>query len=76
MNPEFVSAITQPVKIYTAGIDELVSTDAANLFCENLTQCSTQHYPESRHCITREYYDVYDGIVKDAIAHFETVLSR
>ena len=76
MNPEYVAAITQPVKIYTAGIDELVSTNAANQFCKNLAQCSTQHYPESRHCITREYYDVYDEIVKDAIAHFEAVLSN
>lgn len=71
LDPVFVKTIRQPVKIYTAGIDELVLTDKAEQFCASLENCQTKHYAESRHCITREDYDLYDGIIADAVAHFD-----
>ena len=71
LTPEFVSNITQPVKIYTAGIDALVSTEKAQQFCDSLESCETKHFPEARHCITREDYELYDTIVQDAIEHFQ-----
>jgi len=73
LNPEHVRGITQPVKIYTAGIDELVRTDKAEQFCDSLANCESQNYAESRHCITREDYKLYDGIIADAIGHFDAV---
>lgn len=72
LNPDFVSNISSPVKIYTAGIDLLVSTDKAEQFCSSLKNCETQHYAQARHCITREDYALYDGIIDDAIRHFDT----
>jgi len=74
LDPDFNSAIRQPVKVYTAGIDTLVRTDKAEQFCNSLESCETQHFPESRHCITREDYDLYDEIIRDAISHFDTTL--
>ncbi|GAA6138248.1 hypothetical protein NBRC116583_19950 [Arenicella sp. 4NH20-0111] len=71
LSSEFIAQIKQPVKIYTAGIDSLVSTDAAEKFCDSLAQCEAVHYPSSRHCITRENYELYDGIINDAISHFD-----
>ncbi len=74
MNADYVKPITQPVKIYTAGIDELVRTDKANQFCGLLADCQTKHFAQSRHCITRENYALYDDIVHDAIQHFDAQL--
>ena len=74
LTPEFVKNITQPVKIYTAGIDALVRTDKAEQFCGSLAQCELKHFPKARHCITREDYNLYDGIIADAIDHFEQAL--
>lgn len=75
LTPEFVKKITQPVKMYTAGIDMLVKTDAAEAFCASIGDCETQHYPNARHCITREDYVLYDGIIADAINHFNQYLN-
>lgn len=74
LNPDFVKDITAPVKIYTAGIDALVRTDKAEQFCRSLSACKTQHYPNARHCITREDYALYDDIIRDAIDHFDANL--
>jgi len=76
LNPEFVADITEPVKIYTAGIDTLVITDAAEQFCESLSNCSNQYFPKARHCITREDYDLYDGILADTIEYFDSQLQN
>lgn len=76
LTPEFVRGITQPVKIYTAGIDTLVSTEKTQQFCSSLANCETQHFPEARHCITRENYELYDSIIVDAIEHFERDLNQ
>lgn len=72
---DFIAPITAPVKIYTAGIDTIVRTEAAERFCNSLADCETQNYPQARHCITREDYSLYDGIVADAIEHFDTHLN-
>ena len=74
--PQFVSNITQPVKIYTAGIDALVNTEKAQQFCDSLDSCEVEHFSDARHCITRENYELYDTIVQDAIEHFEHNLIR
>ncbi len=74
MDANHIKSITQPVKIYTAGVDELVRTDKAEQFCQSLNNCQSKHFAEARHCITREDYDRYDGIIADAIAHFDSVL--
>ena len=75
LSPSFVESINSPVKIYTAGIDLLVSTEKAEQFCSSLENCETQHYEQARHCITREDYALYDGIIDDAIAHFDAQLN-
>ncbi len=71
LNPDFVSNIVTPVKVYTAGIDLLVRTDKAEQFCASLSHCETQHYAQARHCIMRENYTLYESIIDDAIRHFD-----
>lgn len=66
-----MSNISQPVKIFTAGVDALVNTAVAQEFCGNLAQCELTHFEKARHCITREDFDLYDGVIVDAIAHFD-----
>lgn len=63
--------ITAPVKVFTAGIDELVDTKAAQEFCNALANCVEVHKPAARHCITREDMTVYDSIIQESIRHFE-----
>lgn len=68
---EHIAAITQPVMMATAGVDKLVDTDAAQRFCDSLARCEVSHFAESRHCITRENFDLYDRVIVDAISHFD-----
>lgn len=63
--------LNNPVKLFTAGIDELVDTPAAQQFCQSLSDCELVHKPQSRHCITREDMAVYDEMIQDSIRHFE-----
>ena len=72
---EHMANIKQPVKMFTAGIDALVNTAAAQQFCDFLAHCEVTHFEESRHCITRENFALYDGIIAQAIAHFDQQLS-
>ncbi len=71
LNPKYTESIGQPVKIFTAGIDHLVSTEAALQFCSNLANCSVTHSDTARHCITREDFELYDALVDEAIVHFD-----
>jgi len=71
MDKKHQSAITEPVKLITAGIDHLVSTDAATAFCNSLSQCDVVHYADSKHCIASENAVVYDEIIDVALAHFD-----
>ena len=68
---EHIAAITQPVLMVTAGVDRSVDTDAARRFCDSLARCEVSHFAESRHCITREDFDLYDRVIVDAISHFD-----
>lgn len=68
---EHIAAIVQPVKIFTAGVDTFVDTNAAQRFCNSLAQCEVSHFAESGHCITRENFDLYDRIIVDAISYFD-----
>ncbi|RBP51009.1 alpha/beta fold hydrolase [Arenicella xantha] len=76
MSDGFMHALTQPVKIFTAGDDRLVDTDAAQQFCSSLTQCEVQHYPDARHCINREDPERMHAIVDAAVTHFESANKR
>jgi hypothetical protein len=57
--------------MFTAGVDLLVDTPAAQQFCDSLAQCELTHLPESRHCVTRENFELYDRVIADAIDHFD-----
>jgi alpha-beta hydrolase superfamily lysophospholipase len=68
---ETKARIDKPIIMFTAGIDELVDTQAAQSFCRDLTSCEVVHFADSRHCITRENFSLYDQIIIDAISHFD-----
>ena len=70
-SPEHLAAITQPVKMFTAGIDYLVDTAAAQQFCDSLAQCDVDHLAKSRHCVNRENFELYDSVILNAISHFD-----
>jgi lysophospholipase len=71
---EHMAAIVQPVQMFTAGVDLLVDTAEAQRFCESLAHCKLTHLGESRHCITRENFELYDRVIADAIGHFDRQL--
>jgi lysophospholipase len=73
-DPAHISAIPQPVKMFTAGIDSFVDTDEAQRFCGVLGQCELTHFAESRHCITRESYALYDRVIDDVLNYFDQQL--
>jgi len=73
-DPEHIAAIGQPVKMFTAGVDTLVDTREAQRFCDALAQCEETHFAKSRHCITRENFDLYDRVIEDAIIYFDQQL--
>ena len=74
LNPDYVANITAPVKIFTAGIDKLVNTEASNQFCSSLNQCDAVHYKDSRHCMTQEDFSRYDSVIAASIEHFRNQL--
>lgn len=74
LSPQHKAAISQPVKMFTAGVDALVNTDVAQQFCDSLVHCEYTHFAEARHCITRENFELYDGVVDAAIEHFDRQL--
>lgn len=71
LKSENIAHITQAVMMVTAGIDALVDTNVAQGFCRSLKQCDLIHIEQARHCITRENFDLYDGLIAQAIQHFE-----
>jgi len=70
LDPNHISKIKAPVKIFTAGIDTLVNTEATHEFCSALENCQLSHYESARHCITRENFTLYNGIITQSINHF------
>ncbi|NNC99143.1 MAG: alpha/beta hydrolase [Gammaproteobacteria bacterium] len=71
LSPQHMAAIHQPVKMFTAGVDELVDTQTAEAFCNSLAQCEVRHFANSRHCITRENFALYDTVIEAAIELFD-----
>lgn len=71
LDPEFMKALTQPVKVFTAGDDRLVRTDIATEFCASLADCSVTHFEEAMHCINRESQDRMNEIIRQSLIHFE-----
>lgn len=74
--PNFMKALTQPVKVFTAGDDQLVRTDIATEFCASLADCSVTHFEEAMHCINRESQDRMNEIIRQSVLHFETSIAR
>lgn len=74
LSEEHLDAIDRPVMMVTAGIDTLVDTGVAQQFCDSLAQCEAQHLAQSRHCITRENFALYDRVIEDAVSHFDQQL--
>jgi lysophospholipase len=74
LSPGFMNALTQPVKIFTAGDDRLVRTDVATEFCASLANCEVTHFAEARHCINRESQQRMNQIVRQSLAHYEEAL--
>ncbi|MFT6406960.1 MAG: lysophospholipase [Arenicella sp.] len=74
LSPGFMNALTQPVKIFTAGDDRLVRSDIATGFCANLTNCQVTHFENARHCINRESQERMNEIIRQSVAHYEKVL--
>ena len=71
----FMNKVTAPVKIFTAGDDRIVSTEAANTFCDNLSNCSIKHFDKARHCIHPESKEQLDQIIQEAVSHFDQVVA-
>jgi alpha-beta hydrolase superfamily lysophospholipase len=70
-DPAHTAAIVQPIKMFTAGVDALVDTSAAQQFCDSLAQCEIEHLSGSRHCVTREDFELYDRMIEDVIRHYD-----
>ena len=71
LSNDFMKSVTQPVKIFTAGDDRIVRSDAADQFCASLENCQVEHFQEARHCINRENSENMDDIIRQSIALFE-----
>jgi len=67
----YMDTLTQPVKMFTAGIDTLVSTQVSQQFCDSLNNCEVTHFPGARHCISGEDEQRMDGIVAETIQFFD-----
>lgn len=74
LDAQFMGKVTQPVKVFTAGVDNLVSTEAIQQFCSQLANCSETHFENARHCINPESAERRDEILRQSIAHFESRL--
>ncbi len=72
----FMSKLTEPVIVFTAGDDRLVSTEAIQQFCEQLSDCQESHFKEARHCINPESAERRDEILRQSIRHFESTITN
>jgi lysophospholipase len=70
----YMQALTQPVKVFTAGDDRLVRTDIATEFCSGLADCEVIHFEEARHCINRESQERMNEIVRQSVALYEKTI--
>ena len=76
LDPQYMKAVSQPVKIFTAGDDRLVRTDVATEFCKSLADCEVTHFEEARHCINREDETVMNEIIRQSLVHFDKALAE
>jgi alpha-beta hydrolase superfamily lysophospholipase len=67
----FLAKINKPVLMFTAGDDLIVQTPAAQAACKELASCEEVHFPNARHCITRETEAVQGDIYARTIAFFD-----
>lgn len=71
----YMDALTQPVKLFTAGDDLLVDSKVATKFCASLNNCDVTDFPKAKHCINRESRDRMNEIIRQSIAHYEKAIA-
>lgn len=71
----YMDALTQPVKLFTAGDDSLVDSEVATRFCGSLNNCEVTHFPDAKHCINRENKDRMNEIIRQSVAHYEKAIA-
>ena len=71
LSSEYAQNMPVPVRMFTAGDDRIVSTPAAQQFCNGLQQCTESEFTQSRHCINRENIVIYDEILHQSIDFFK-----
>lgn len=76
LSHNYMKALTQPVKVFTAGDDVLVNTEVATQFCNSLANCDVVNFPTAKHCINRESQARMTDIVRQSVAHFEQAISK
>ena len=72
----YMDDLTQPVMMFTAGIDTIVATEKSHQFCESLKNCQLTHYADARHCIHGEDPQRMDRIVEQTIRFFDAQLTE
>lgn len=76
LSPGYMNALTQPVKLFTAGDDTLVDSDVATTFCASLKNCKTINYPAAKHCINRESQERMNDIIRQSVALYEQTIAH
>lgn len=71
----YMKALTQPVKLFTAGDDLLVDSAIAKQFCGSLNNCEVMDFPKAKHCINRESKDRMNEIIRQSVAHYEKTIA-
>lgn len=75
LSDTYMKALTQPVKLFTAGDDLLVDSAVAEQFCQSLNNCDVVDFPKAKHCINRESEDRMNEIIRQSVAHFEKTIT-
>ncbi|MFT5572910.1 MAG: lysophospholipase [Cryomorphaceae bacterium] len=70
LSDSYAKNMALPIKMFTAGDDRIVNSQAAENFCESLSQCESFDFATSRHCINRENTDVYDEILRQSVEFY------
>jgi alpha-beta hydrolase superfamily lysophospholipase len=75
LSDSYMDALTQPVKLFTAGNDSLVDSEVATKLCTSLNNCEVTHFPDAKHCINRENKDRMNEIIRQSVAHYEKAIA-
>jgi lysophospholipase len=70
LSESYAKNMVLPIKVFTAGDDRIVNSNAAEAFCGALSECESFDFANSRHCINRENTDVYDEILDQSIEFY------